>query len=156
MRKRFRIESSSISKDCSAGQGMYGVQTPRKFLQMLLAVNFLLEGETDPHFFHVWCNCLASETWTEPFDVCLERMQDDWFRARGLPADDPKIVQPVLEHRAQWAGKKVVPPRPRKRANCRDQDQRPCRAGCFLYSVFDEHGHSIEGRTGVVLVPGVQ
>jgi hypothetical protein len=89
---------------------MYGVANPGEFLQMLLVIDHFLDGNTDPHFYHVWRSCLASDTSDEPFETCVERMQDDWFRARSLSKDDSVLVRSVLQHRARWSGQVVEVP----------------------------------------------
>ena len=89
---------------------MSDVANPREFLQMLLVIDHFLDGNTDPHFYHVWSNCLAPDTCDEPFETCVERMQDDWFRARSLSNDNSELVRSVLQHRARWSGQRAEVP----------------------------------------------
>lgn len=84
---------------------MWGVRTPHEFLQMLVMLAFFHHGPRDPDFFRRWEECLPDQLPRDDLTRWIERIQDDWFVAAGLPPDDPNLVQPVLKHRAYWAGK---------------------------------------------------
>ena len=74
---------------------------------MLQAIGVLLDGPPDTSFDRIWSERLEFDIPGASVETCIEEMQDDWFRSMGFSADDPRLVRPVLEHRARWSGKKL-------------------------------------------------
>jgi len=85
---------------------MFGVQKPREFFVMLQAIDVFLDRPPDSSFSRIWSERLEFDIPGASIESCIEEIQDDWFRSMGLSADDTKLVQAVLEHRARWSGQK--------------------------------------------------